>query len=324
MNKKNLIIFGAFIMAVVQIMAMDIEVTNDIKDIAATNKMGVRLTFNANVQAVLCSTINFSIDNPQINVVDWTSTQRPISQFLTTFKRSKKVFTESFNCDISIKSNSSNLVAELKTSNIHLFCVIQEHNGRTKSVNICCPINYETEMANTGQQDNTFDTTTSTYTSNIQPNIESKKISYNKMETEPGNIIVDKFKDLWTFLQVRIDRISDKIDFYILYLVIIVLMILFMLLIVIYPPVKNMFGGGLRLLIFAFITMSYFFTKSHLIAYKFYIVLAGLLMLIAFYYIFSAKTESARDKLKSLLGFILAAAAIPLILKAFLLFNNLG
>ena len=331
MNKKKLIILCAFILISGQIGAMDIAVTNDRKDIASTNKIGVRLTFDSKTQAVLCSTINFSVDNPQISVVDWTCAQRPISQFLSNFKRSKKVFTESFNCELKIKTlsqknDSTALIDTLKTSNIHASCISIEKNGRTRPINICCPIDIESGTPNPALFDNTLDATKIQNISSIREiNANVKNFAnYKKIEAEPGNIIVDKFKDLWTCLLNRIGKIGDKIDFLLLYMIIICLIVLFLILVTRFSLMKAMLGGLLRMLIFAGIIMSYFFIKPFLVPYKFYTGLAALLIIISFYYIFSAKTESARDKLKSLLGFILAATAIPLILKAFLLFKHLG
>ncbi|KKQ32308.1 MAG: hypothetical protein US49_C0010G0008 [candidate division TM6 bacterium GW2011_GWF2_37_49] len=331
MTKKTLIILCSFILFLSEVCAMNIAVTNDIKDIASTNKIGVRLTFDSKTQAVLCSTIKFSVDHPQIDVVDWSCAQRHISQFLSNFKRSKKVFPESFNCELKIKTllqkNDTNvLIDTLKASNLHASCIAIEKNGRTRPINICCPIDIESGTPNPGLLDNTIDSTKIQNISSLNEIGDSVKnpSNYKKIEAEQGNVIVDKFKDLWTFLLNRIDKIGDKIDFFLLYLIIIVLTILFLLLVTRFSLMRAMLGGLLRFLIFACITMSYFFIKPFLVPYKFYVGLAALLILISFYYIFSAKSESAKDKLKSLLGFILASTAIPLILKAFLLFKHLG
>lgn len=328
--KKIFILIHSFIAMFCVICAMNLTITNDIKDIAATEKIGVRFAFDSNIQSILCNTINFSVDCPQVTVLEWACSERPVSQFLPNFKRSKKVFTGPFNCELKIKMNPQNdaltdLIDVLKGSTLHISCIAIENSGQTKSINICCPIDDESAIAKLPFFSNKHDLTSDNTSSNILLNSYQKKFAiHKKINPEPGNVVLDKLMDLSIFLSDRACKIRDRIDFFLFYLILIVLIVLFLILVSRYSLMKALLGGLLRLLIFAWFVISYFFVQPFLLPYKFYFGLAALLILIAFYYIFSAKSESAKDKLKSLLGFLLVAASIPLILKAFLLFKNLG
>lgn len=311
--------------------ALELNITNDINDIFSTKNINVYFELAKETHAVLCSTINFSVDNPSIAIIGSACSQRPSVEFLQSFKRGKKVFTQPFYYELKIKialADQSQAFEELKRTSLYASCFAVERSGHIRAMSLCKPL-YDEVLIGAFPQKSGLDVLTQTDTLNTLTSFFIKDrlkntLGYKNFEIEPENMAIANLKGLTVFIVERVNDLADRINFFLVYLIIFILATLLLVLMARYDFVRTWMSGLVRLLVFVWFILTFFFFKARLVPYKFYVCLAALFIVISLYYIFSAKTESAKDKLKSLFGFILAATAIPLLLKAFLLFNNIN
>jgi hypothetical protein len=322
---------------------LELSITNEIADILGSNKICVRIEFDKSTHAVISNSVHFSIDTPEIAVLEWACTQRPNVQFLANFKRGKKVFLEPFNYEIKIKVRPSldkpeehNLIDILKNSNLYTYCITIDKNGRANSVSVCKP--FATSMSATGTSaigtnfinmensksilaPETINTLTSLAIQTSASNFKQTK-NYQKFGVARENVILDRVTELLNLTTNKLNNFRQSLN--LLYLYFFIIFLLLFLILFQRTRIKLAFTKEpRRFLFFCWLILTYFMLKNMITPHMFYAGLAGMFAPISFYYIFGAKTDSFSDKLKSLIGFILAATIIPLLLKAFLIFKNL-
>lgn len=292
---------------------LNLIITNEIDDIFNLNKICVRIDFDKSIHAVISSSIFFSIDVPGIAVEKFDCIQRPSIQFLPTFKHNKKVFLEPFNCEIKIKNRSN---AILKNANLYAYCIIIDKDGRTSSVTVFKPLFNAINFNFLSKDINT--TLTNTL---LQNNLKIMKI-YPKFDTKKENIILDKLSDLFGLVSNKAHNFMRDFKLMWIYFFII-LFLLCIILLQKFIQIPNILKDLRLFLLFCWCILTVIIIKNVFALHIFYVILAALFTVISLYYIFSAKSDSIVDKLKSLIGFVFAISIIPLLLKAFLLFKNL-
>lgn len=329
-------ILGLLFLTILQITpssAVELVITNDISDILNSQKICVRLNLDCKDQAIHSNSLDFSIDNPSINIITWKCKQNHTLQYVPRFKRVKKLYAQSLTCEIALNfepSDKKTVLKKLSESNLYISCIVLDRNGISQPANLVKALDDGFSFIDTETYNNTFNNVLNydnitTFTQNyLKSNIakwerENKKIhAPEKPLPEYENIIIDNLKVIWNTLTIKCTFLLKSLNNIILYLIIFILIILLSLK---QFRSKNPFLIELhRFLVISCILWSYSFFNVFIPQYIFFIIFAILMMPISMYYIFTAQSESILDKLKSFIGFALAISILPLLLKAYLSF----
>lgn len=333
MIKKILVFLFLTILQINPSSAVELVITNDISDILNSQKICVRLNLEGKDQAIHSNSLDFSIDNPYINIITWKCKQNHTLQYLPRFKRVKKLYTQSLSGEIALnleQNDKKKALKNLSESNLYVSCIILDKNGTSQPVSLVKALDDSFSFIDTETYNNHFDNTLNydnitTFTQNyLKNNIvkrerENKKINIPKKPVpEYVNVIIDNLKVIWKTLTIQCKFILKSLNNIILYLIIFILIILLS-----FKQIrsKNPFLIELhRFLVISCILWSYSFLNVFIPQYIFFSIFAILMTPISMYYIFTAQTESILDKLKSFIGIALAISILPILLKAYLSF----
>jgi hypothetical protein len=315
--------------------AVELTITNDISNILNSKKICIRLSLNPQDQGIYSNSLNFSIDHPRISIASWECKQNPTMQYVARFKRAKKLYSQSLICEATLNFESDDkktILQNLGESNLYISCIILDKNGISQPVSLAKALDDGFSLIGTGTYSNALNyenikTFTQNYLNNsklddkknIVNDQDYKKFhSQHKLEPEPSNIIIDNLKVIWGTLINSCKIFFMSLNYIILYLIIFILMILL--------SFKRLRSRNpwitefQRLLGISWILWTCSFLNIFIQQYIFFTLFAILMTPISMYYIFTAKTESTLDKLKSFIGFALAMSILPLLVKAYLSF----
>ncbi|MFA6990938.1 MAG: hypothetical protein WC192_02670 [Candidatus Babeliales bacterium] len=339
MFKKIILSLILLFFQITNTFAVELAITNDISNILNSKKICIRLSLDPQDQAIYSNSLNFSVDHPEITVVSWECKQNPTMQYVTKFKRIKKLYTQSLSCEVALNFESDNKKAALQNlskSNLYISCIVLNKNGMSQPVSLAKALDDGFSLIDTGTYSNLFSnnlnydtikTFTKNYFDNKNPdnkNQGDKNETNKKLNTpqkpipEPANIIIDNLKSIWRTLVSKMKSFFTSLNYIFLYLIIFILMILLLF--------KKLNSRNIwlieirRFLGLCWILSTYSFLKLLIPQYIFFAIFAVLIAPISMYYIFTARTESTLDKLKSFIGFALAMSMLPLLIKAYLSF----
>ncbi len=320
--------------------AVELTITNDISNILNSKKICIRISLNPQDQGIYSNSLNFSVDHPDITVTSWECTQNPTMQYITRFKRVKKLYTQPLTCEIALNFESDNKKTTLQNlieSNLYVSCIVLNKNGNSQPINLTKALDDGFSLINTETYNNSFDNNLNydnikTFTKNYFDNqtINNKNQSYKnepdkkliprqKLLPETANIIIDNLKTIWTTLIEKLKNIFTSINY--IFLCLITIFILIISLFFKKSRPQNIWLIEIRrFLIMSWILSSYSFLNIFISQYIFFTIFAVLIAPISMYYIFTARTESTLDKLKSFIGFALAISMLPLLIKAYISF----
>lgn len=319
--------------------AVQLIITNDISNILNSKRICIRLSFDPQDQAIYSNSLNFSVDHPDITVTSWESKQNPTMQYVTKFKRVKKLYAQPLTCEITLNFESDDkktTLQNLSESNLYISCIVLNKNGISQPVSLAKALDDGFSFIDTGTYNSGFSQTlnydyvktfTQNYLQTKKPDIQN---SHDKNETnkklnapqkplpETANIIIDNFRSIWNELVIKLKSFFMSVNYIFLYLIIFILMILLFL--------KKLSPRNIwlielrRFLVMSWILSTYSFINIFIPQYIFFTIFAVLIAPISMYYIFTARSESTLDKLKSFIGFALAISMLPLLIKAYLSF----
>ncbi|MFH1254209.1 MAG: hypothetical protein V1646_02135 [bacterium] len=319
--------------------AVELAITNDISNILNSKKICIRLSLNPQDQAIYSNSLNFSVDNPDITVASWECKQNPTMQYVTKFKRVKKLYVQPLTCEIALNFESDNkktTLQNLSESNLYISCIVLNKNGMSQPVSLAKALDDGFSIIDTGTYNNAFRNTLNydfikTFTQNYLQNQKTdahnspdknetdKKLGVQqKPVPETANIIIDNLKSIWGTLVSKLKSFFMSLNYIFLYLIIFILMIL--LFFKKLSPRNILLIEIRRFLVMSWILSTYSFLNIFIPQYIFFTIFAVLIAPISMYYIFTARTESTQDKLKSFIGFALAISMLPLLIKAYISF----
>lgn len=315
--------------------AVELAITNDISNILNSKKICVRLSLNHQDQAIYSNSLNFSVDHAAITVASWECKQNPTMQYVTKFKRVKKLYAQSLTCEITLNfatNDEKTALKNLSESNLYISCIVLDKNGTSQPVSLTKALDDGFSLINTTTYNNMFSNTLNydsikTFTQNYLNNLDSKnqvdkneiKINTQKKPIiETSNVIIDNLKNIWETLFNKLKSFFTSVNYLFFYFIIFILMILLLL--------KKLSPRNIwlieirRFLVLCWILSTYSFLNIFMPKYIFFTFFAVLIAPISMYYVFTANTESMLDKLKSFIGFALAMSMLPLLIKAYLSF----
>ncbi len=319
--------------------AVELTITNDISNILNSKKICIRISLNPQDHGIYSNSLNFSVDNPDITVTSWECKQNPTMQYVTRFKRVKKLYTQSLSCEVALNFESDNkkaILQNLSESNLYISCIVLNKNGMSQPVSLSKALDDGFSLFNTGTYNNAFSnnlnydiikTFTKNYFDNKNPSnknqVDKNKTDKNfntppKPVQETANVIIDNFKSIWGMLIGKLKSFFTSINYMFFYLTIFILMTL-LLFKKLHP--RNIWLIEIRrFLVICWILSTYSFLNIFIPQYIFFTIFAALIAPISMYYLFTARTESILDKLKSFIGFALTISMLPLLIKAYISF----
>lgn len=343
MLKKIILSFTLLFFQITNSSAVELTVTNDISNIFNSKKICVRLSLNQQDQGIYSNSLNFSIDHPEITMVSWECKQNPTMQYVTKFKRVKKLYMQPLTCEITLnfeagdtgdkKSNTKTVLKNLRESSLYISCIVLDKNGTSQPVSLVKALDDGFSLLDTATYDSAFNNplnydSIKTFTQNYlnSSRAQNKNSDYKNQKFSPpqkptpetANIIIDNVKIIWGTFVSKLKNFFMSLNYILLYLLIFILMILLFF--------KKLRPNNIwlieirRFLVICWILGSYSFLNIFMPPYIFFTIFAILITPISMYYIFTARTDSTLDKLKSLLGFALAMSTLPLLIKAYLSF----
>jgi len=338
MFKKIILSLTLLFFQITNNFAVELAITNDISNILNSKKICIRLSLNPQDQAIYSNSLNFSVDHPDITVTSWECKQNPTVQYVTRFKRAKKLYTQSLTCELMLNFESNNKTAlqNLSESNLYISCIVLNKNGMSQPVSLAKALDDGFSLIDTGTYNNLFSnnlnydtikTFTKNYFDNKNPDnknqgdknkLDKKFNTPQKPVQETANIIIDNLKSIWVTLVSKLKSFFTSINYLFFYLIIFILMIL--LLFKKLNPRNIWLIEIRRFLVISWILSTYSFLNIFIPQYIFFTIFAVLIAPISMYYIFTARTESTLDKLKSFIGFALAISMLPLLIKAYISF----
>lgn len=347
MIKKIIFSLILLFLQVTNSFAVELTITNDISNIFNSKNIYIRLSLNPQDQAIYSNSLNFSIDHPEITITSWTCKQNPTMQYVTKFKRVKKLYCESLTCEITLNFESDDIsdkqsdnkktaLKNLRESCLYASCIVLDKNGTSQPVSLVKTLDDGFSLLDTLTTNNTLNnplnyehikTLTQSYFSNKNPddtnssgknNLDKKLNTSQKPMPETANLIIDNLQTIWGTLVDKLKSFFTSLNYLFLYLIILILMIVLFL--------KRLSPRNIwlieirRFLVLCWILSTYSFLIMFMPRYIFFATFAALIAPISMYYIFTARTESTLDKLKSFIGFALAMSMLPLLIKAYLSF----
>lgn len=328
MIKKIALYLILLLLPSIKAFAVELAVTNDISDIFNSKKICVRLSLNSQDQAIYSNSLNFSIDYPEVIIKSWECKQNPSMQYVPKFKRVKKLFTQSLTCEIILNfenlNNKKTVIEGLRESSLYASCITLNKNGTSQPVSLVKTLDDGFSLLDTATYGNALNYDyIKTLTQNClnNSNMQNKIYGVNppqKPLPETANVIIDNLKNIWGTLINKLSNFFTSLNYFFIYLLIFILMILL--------SVKKLSPNNIwlieirRFLAICWILSTYSFLNTVIPQYIFFTIFAIMITPISMYYIFTARTESTIDKLKSFIGFALAMTTLPLLIKAYLSF----
>ena len=329
MNKKSLVSVWFIFLMITKgsvVSGVELAITNDISDILNSKKICLHLSFGPNDQAVLYNSLSFSIDSPLITVASWTWNKNPSMQYVVGFKRVKKLYAESMGCELALNFDmveKKSMLKHLSEASLYFSCIVLDKNGTSRPISLLKAIDDGFSIVDTMTLNNmlNFDLI-KTFTADALSNKNNAE-KLLKQPRQPAqlteNIVIDHLKDIWCELTNRLKNFFSSMNYIFWYTVILILTLGLL-----FKRAKQQTGlwetEARRLFVMLWLLWTYSFLSATIPSHIFFTIFAILLVPIAMYYIFTARTETTLDKLKSFIGFALAMSILPLLIKAFLMF----
>ncbi len=318
--KKIFVLYFLFILQITSAIAVELVITNDISDIIESKKICARLNLNADDQAIYSNSLIFSIDSPYLEIASWSCSKNPSIQYVHTFKRTKKVYTEPPSYEVLLRFNPEDEKTALKNlcnSSLYASCIVLGKNGISNATILVKSLDDGFSIIDTLTFDNKITyNSVQTFTKNflkhnpIHPNF----INPGKPPIDSENLMVDNLKGLWNKLAYNVT------NFFLLLnriLSLIIIFALFIFLILLKLKRNSMWVTELlRFMSIGSLIWGYSFLRFIIKPHIFFSGFAILITPVSFYYIFTSRTGSMLSKLKSFIGLVLAALIIPFLVKA--------
>jgi hypothetical protein len=321
-----------FSLGVAGISGLSVYITNDNTDMINAKKICVHLSFDPGEVALYKDTLCISVDAPDLELKGWRTTAQAPAAYASTFKKQRRLFTESFNLEILIDFEKNNRQAQmdvLSVANVSVSSLILTNQGTNKAENVVVPLK-TTNVA----EDLVLTVTTSgpifasEYTSTLLPyqrSFEFFKGNERLVGKQDINevLVIDRMKELWRVASTKVVARTAAISFYKWYLVLWVLLLL-LLLRWLYPifrfviPVSMRWHRELFIVVcLAVMILSWWQARGLVAPQVWYGALGALCAPASFYYLWG-ETETVLDRLKVLIGIIFAVALPPLVVLAYI------
>jgi hypothetical protein len=320
--KKTFVLFFIIILQITYLLSIELIITNDIPDIIESKKICARLNFDTNDQAIHSNSLNFSIDCPFSEIESWSCNKNPSIQYIHSFRRTKKVYSEPPSCELILKFDSDDKKAILKNlyiSNLYASCIVLDKNGTSNAKSLVKSLDNGFSIIDTFTFSNkisydSIQTLTSDFLKN--KNLNQKFNNSCKQKIDVENSVADNLRDIWNKLALNIAKFDSFLNSILNFIIILVFLVFLILL---RFKIDSILVTELyRFILICCIIWGYSFLRLVVRPHFFFLGFAILLTPISFYYIFADRTGSTLCKLKSFIGLVLAASIIPILVKAYI------
>ena len=330
---KNMLVFRLmmmFFLWVGLLSAFNLYITNDNTDMINCKKICVRLSFEPGEAALYRDTFCISVDTPDLELKGWrTMAQSPVV-YAEGFKKSKRLFTESFNLEILIdfdKTSKQEQGAVFNKSHLSISSLVLTKDGKNKAENVIVPLKVENIVEGivptifVAQLASEYASTLLPYQKSFEFFNRNKQIVRKQEVSEV--LVIDRTKGLWRDLRINIDDLIGSISFYKWY---IILWVLFLLLFLcwFYPVFRFVIPLSARwrreLFVFVMVlllVLTWQLMRGHFAPYVWYGGLSAFCVPVSIYYLWGG-TATFLDRCKILIGIVFAVALLPLLALAFI------
>jgi hypothetical protein len=325
--KINLICIFLYIFLNGNVFALSMHITNDNIDMINSKKICMRVNFDQSEKALYKDALCISIDSPFIELRGWHTAAQIPAYYVSTFKKNKKLFVESFNLDLLIDFDSSDVqkqINALHMATLSISSLILTKNETTKAENVIIPLN-ESNIQNifaltpTTTHLRSFFITKSTLfpCQNSFVLFNHTKHHMNKQNIDEI-LIINRMKEIWLLMRQHITMWFSSFSFYKWYIALWILVLLLLLRLVtpsfwFFVPLPLSLVRELCLLSGVFLIMlSWYLVRTNIHLYKWYGGMGIICLLCACYYLWP-KQNTMINRLKILFGTIFAVAIVPLL-----------
>lgn len=301
--------------------AYQLYVQGSIQDMMASKRMHVRIMLDPTEQYIYKDSLRFSIDVPGIELKSWHASINPTQQYSLLFKRNKFVYPESFTAEIIFNAEKQAL-DQVDEANMYVAALVYGKDGKNKANTVMVSLNQK-DGAGVPEEQKQISDSIMTGTGATEMTDDVKKPIVEELGTEFA--FFRELFGIWTRLVAPGKQFIGSRAFFLWYLVLLLVFILFVLKrryrwLRYVIPFQGVWEKELRRF-FGFVVggASFYFLQflipMHIVLYA----LAVFLLITACYYLKKTPySETFLGKLKALLGFLLAAAILPVLIKGFL------
>jgi hypothetical protein len=308
--------------------AIDVTLTQDFDSIVLQKKIDLRFSLDPCEQGVLKSSLQFSIDSPFVMLSSWQSIEKPSVIYAPTFKKTHKMFTDSFSgvlffdCrDLSINERK-NLLREAA---VYVVGLVIKKDGKTK------PFALAKSLQQIPQEVVRDDQVVEIVSTQRGQSTENSLFTITPVpDLEQEYAPIDKLSHSWDCLKTWIYCLLSW------QVIVFVLSIFVLLLILLVARRRIAYLSSLEILNIYWERELTFFTVFVLLSFLLYAaryaigILSALCIfaLLCFIGMLHARLvppfqESFLGRLKDLIGLILGALVVPVLFKAYLLYCGL-
>lgn len=304
--------------------ALDVVLTQDIDATVLQKKIEIHFNLDPQDQGILKSSLQFSIDIPDITLSSWQSIEQPMMAYIPAFKKTKKMFTDSFNGVLSLDCGDRSIDERkdlLADATVYVVGLVAEKDGKIQPFVVGKPIKQQSQSARVPAQTVVDNSTTieqraddTVFVDKPVPDLEQEYVPVDKL-SQSWNCLVTWIKGVfsWRLIMIltllfmlilaffigkrRIDRLkeffvmNDEWEREITYFII------FMLVSGLLYFLRGVIGAVGALILFAAMCFGGMLRASLVPPFE----------------------ESFLGRLKDLIGLILGALIVPVLFKAYLL-----